>query len=429
MSPSLKAFLALVFVVVVGAILIQPILSAVDSEPVAVEPTPEPAPSEPEETDTPEPSLESTPTPSLTEDESAFITGPFRTEPLADRYPRSCLRPTGEGVGTEVAVRQQPRWVGRAPVQGGPVESAMGVGPFGFGADGEALAIQKKVRPFVFMDDRRVPLLRIPESPLWAWSPTSDCIAAVDVEGSLWVGPPGEEPEQLVREAVRDLAYSPDGRMLAVLLEQGKTTSLWIADLTRTRMREIYRVRTGPRVSLKGWSPDGFTIYLTVAPDSGLSFVGFTRTSAPPLSGGIVAAPVTGLEQCSGRLLGIVNGAIAEITRRGPEYLTPTDAGFTAVSCAPNGAFLAAVRNADLLLLNGDGSPIRDLTTDSGFRDVFVDWGPRGSGLLFGRVPDAGGDAQVWHIAEGGTARDTGLRYRPGPDAIDWAASPPTGLP
>ena len=45
MSPSLKAILALVFVVVVGAILIQPILDAADTDVVATppsEPTEEP---------------------------------------------------------------------------------------------------------------------------------------------------------------------------------------------------------------------------------------------------------------------------------------------------------------------------------------------------------------------------------------------------
>lgn len=437
MSPTLKAALALVFVAVVGGILIQPILDAADTDVVAAPPaeTSEPSERETEEPDTPESSPEPEPTPTSSPS-GGLVTGPFRTQPLFDRYPSSCMRASSAQESLIAVIADD-------EVRFGTVEGPTDPGPpghttlgrvtnlQGFNGPGDLYAAGTKKRASIAPPEGSQGAdgkTRLGEVGSIVWSPFSSCGVAVMRDGSLLVVP-DDGAGRLVRDGVVRAAFSPDGRRLAVVLEEGETTSVWVADLTGTTMREVHRQRTGPRVSFKAWSPDGFTLYLTSGPDGGLRFVGFTKTSGPPLSGGIVAASVRGFEQCSGRLLGIVNGAVAEITRLGPDYLTEADAGFTAVSCSPNGAFMAALRDDDLLLLNGDGSPVRDLTTDSGFRDEFVDWGPSGAGLIFGRVPESGGEAQVWYIPEGGTARDTGLRYRPGPRAIDWAASPPTGLP
>jgi hypothetical protein len=169
-------------------------------------------------------------------------------------------------------------------------------------------------------------------------------------------------------------------------------------------------------------------LYLTLAPRSGLSFV-TTGGSTPPMSGGVVAAPVTGLEQCGDRLLGIVNGGVAQITTRGPEPVTATGAGYGSITCSPDGGFIAAIRSGRLELLDAEGNVVRSLVGDSGYRDVYVDWGPRGAGLLLGRVPSGSKTGEIWYLPEGGAARNTGLVFTPGTGAIDWSASPPTGLP
>lgn len=435
MSPSLKAFLALVFVVVMGAILIRPILNAVDAPLVAepqeadeIEPagTPEPTP-----TPRPSPSPEPSPTP-----EGGLISGPFRTQPLFDRYPASCLRPAPPSDSADlIAALAGNRIVFGTPA--GPTDP----GPAGASSVGKVKTLLGFNQPGDLYAARSTSgdvLLSAPEGAQGAdgdlgfgklealtWSPTSVCAVAIGEGGSLLVLP-SRGPSQLVREGVKAAAFSPDGRRLAVVVEEGKTTSVWVADLNGTTLREVHRVRTGPPVALEAWSPDGLTVYMSFGPDSGLSFVTVYRTSVPPLSGRVGAARVIGLEQCGDRLLGVVDGALADISTRGPDHLTQTNVGYTAVSCAPNGSFLAAIRDNNLFLLDGNGRELRDLTLDSGFEDVFVDWGASGLGLLFGRVPDGGGVAQVWHIPEGGSARNTGLST---PGDIDWAASPPTGVP
>ena len=439
MSPSLKAVLALVFVVGMGAVLIRPILNSTDVTPTA---EPKVAAPSPKRSKPPAPSPTRRPTPSPEPSPTAdggLVSGPFRTQPLFDRYPASCLRqvgPTGEQPLIAAVDRGSVSFGTTAgPVQPGP-EGGSSLGKvkalLGFDRTGNLYAARSRSGSVVLSPPEGVqggdgdP--GYGEISSISWSPISDCSVATGEKGALVVLP-SRGPDELVREGVVSAAFSPNGRRLALIIEEGKTTSIWVANLNGTNMREVHRGRTGPSVSLEGWSPDGMTLYLTLGRDSGLSSITITDTSAPPLSAGVVGAPVTGLEQCGDRLLGVVNGAIATISTRGPNYLTETQAGYTAVSCAPNGPFLAALRDDDLFLLDADGRELRDLTTDSGFKDVYVDWGDGGTGLLFGRVPSDGGAAQVWHIAEGGAARNTGLVFTPGAGAIDWSASPPTGLP
>lgn len=428
MSPSLKAFLALVFVAVMGAVLIRPIVNAVDTPLVAPsEDTPAPARSKRAKlSPTPRPTANPEPSPS---NGGGLISDPFRTQPLFDRYPSRCLPVRGlTEAGTRVAVAGSDGVV----VSGSDGSGRQAIGEksvLGFSAGGGELAVRGRsaaVSVYDFLDGE--PAVPLRDVDAWAYSPTSPCAVALR-QGQLIAEPNGPGRGLLVTESVESFSLSPDGSRLAVVMEEIKTTSVWLADLDGTTLREVHRVRTGPAISLEAWSPNGRTLYLSSGPGSGLSFVTVHKASVPPLSGGVVATTVAGLEQCGDRLLGVVNGAIAVISTRGPDYLTRTNAGYTAVSCAPDGSFLAALRDDNLLLLDAQGRELRDLTLDTGFSDVYLDWGERGSGLLLGRVPAGGGFGQVWHIPEGGAARDTGLRFSPGPGAIDWSASPPTGIP
>jgi len=441
MSTSLKALLALIFVAAMGAVLIRPILDAADSPLVAApaddsssrrtrravaSPTPKPSPSS-----------APSPTPSSSS-EASLISGPFRTQPLFDRYPKSCLRPTDPSgrAGLIATVYRHRISFGTTagPTDPGPpggttvgrVKSLLG-----FNRTGDLYAVRSPSGDVVISAPEGIQGangdLGLPRLATLVWSPLSECGVAIGRDGSLVVLP-YDGSSRLVREDVKAASFSPDGRRLAVILQEGQTTSVWVAGLKGTTMREVHRQRTGSQVSLEGWSADGRTLYLTSRRGGGLSFVSM-KTSAPPLTGTVAPTRVVSLEQCGGRLVGVANGAIAAISTEGPDYLTQEGAGYSAVSCAPNGSFMAAIRNGNLVLLDADGRELRDLTLDSGYRDIYVDWGESGQGVLFGRVPAAGGDAQLWHIPEGGTARNTGLTFTPGPAAIDWSASSPTGIP
>lgn len=439
MSPSLKAFLALIFVAVMGAVLIRPILNSVDVESVAAPDEEAPSTLRPKASPSPSPSPRPSPTPENSPtSEGGLVAGPFRTQPLLDRYPTSCLRPPaneGEGlIATMNGGRVTFGTTAGSTDPGGPGGTTPGKVKtlLGFNRTADTYAVRGTsggillAPPEGFQGaDGKLPFGKITGH---TWSPLSPCSLSTEKNGALLV-PQSRGPARLVSEGVESVAFSPDGRSVAVVIEEGETTSVWVAELNGTDMREVQRERTGPRITLESWSPDGRALYLSVGRNSGVSFVSQFETSAPPLSGRVGGGRVTSFEQCEDRLLAIVNGGIADISTKGPNYLTDTNAGYTAISCAPNGAFIAALREGNLFLLDSEGSELRDLTTDTGFRDVFVDWGEAGAGLLFGRVPSGGGPAQVWHIAEGGTARNTGLVFTPGPGAIDWAASPPTGLP
>lgn len=444
MSPSLKAALALVFVVVLGGVLIQPILNSTDlsmtsagagaptptpSKRTRPSPTPQPEP-------TPEPTPEPSPEPSPSE-QGGLVSGPFRSQALLDRYPRSCFRETRLRGNNQNLIATLTGGRIRFGTTDGPTQSQPGGGTrpgkaralLGFNASGDLLAY----------DTRGGAVIAPPEGLQGAdgdsalgrirsvvWSPVSSCGVAVRRDGSL-VAIPYDGESSLVQGDVVEAAFSPDGRKLAIVLVEGKTTSVWVANLARTKMREVLRERSGPPLSLKAWSPGGNTLYLTRGPRRGLSFV-TTGASTPPMSGRIGASRVKELEQCDDRLLGNVKGAVAEITKRGPDPLTAAGAGYASIACSPDGGFIAAIRNGRLELLDGEGNLVRSLVTDSGYRDVYVDWGPRGAGLLVGRVPFGSKTGEIWYLPEGGAARNTGLRFTPGKAVIDWSASPPSGL-
>ena len=419
MSQTLKVLAAVTFVAVLGWVLLQPVFDAVDID--ADEPDVE-VTATPLESPEPLPSDEPSPEPSPSDEESAGLPEEFRTRPFFDSYPERCLRP-GAPSGDLVLVDRGNR-VAAGPLRG-PLEEWEGSRIFGVSAfDGwAAWAGQERgasvARPGIH---DTIDLLRAERAV--AWSPTSPCGLALREDGRLSVI---HEDATLVRDGVGTVAFSLDGRKLAMVTVEDHATSIWVATLTGDRMREVLRERAGAPVRLLGWSPNGKAVFF-IKGDGGLSFV---STGTPPQSAQVSTRPVEELEPCGDRLLAILGDRIAEISIRGPEFLTEGGTGYRYISCSPAGNFIAAIGDEGLVLLDGEGAFLRDLTQDSGYSDVFVDWGAPGRGLLFGRVRSEGSPvaAELWYISEGGTPIPTGVTYRGGPRAVDWSGTPPTGLP
>ena len=418
MVQTLKVLAALIFVGVLGWVLLQPVFDAVDID--AVEPDNEQT-ATPLESREASPSEEPSPQPTESDDAPEPLPEEFRTERLLRPFPASCSRPpiTDHDVlavdrGTRIAIG----------TLAGPLEEVPAKALAGISVDGR-LAWEKGDGAVAFAEPDTETVTTVDRGRGVVWSPVSSCgVVMGDEDTGLLVIPSGEP---LVQADIRDAAFSPDGRKLAVVVDGPRATSVWVASVSGLTLREVFRERPGFAVRLKGWSPDGETLYITW-PDGGLSFV---TASDPPMSGGLSVRPVAELEHCGDRLLGIVGGRVAEITTRGPDYMTSGQEAYRYMSCAPAGNFIAAIGNQGLVLLDGNGNFLRDLTQDSGFTDVFVDWGTQGSGVLLGRVRSAGSRvaAELWHIPEGGTPAPTGIAYRVSPYAVEWSGSLPTGLP
>lgn len=428
MNPGVQAVIAFVFVTVLGAVLIQPILDAVDStDPTATPTEPaEPDPTRSRAADAPAP----TPEPSPSAGASDEVSGPLRTQPLFDRYPRRCLgaataRPDRLVFVADDLVQTATNFQAD-PGQGQVAASSLA----GLNVTATTYASYTKPGDVLFAPWEGVAgadgARSGPRIEAAAWSPVSSCGLSLTSEGSLQVVPNGAV---LVPEGVRHFAFSPDGRQVAVVIDEGIATSIWLTRLSGARMREVYRVEKGARLRIEGWAPDGEIVYFT---RPGHPMLRFVDAAGSEQTGRIRGVADVRLEQCADRLVAVLDATIAELPGWRPFfYLTDGSAEGrdTAASCSPDGRFIAAIRDDSLVLLDSDGNLIRDLTTDGGHRDIDPDWGDSGAGLLFGRIPDGGGSAQVWHIPEGGVPRNTGLVYRPGPRAIDWSASPPIGLP
>lgn len=117
-----------------------------------------------------------------------------------------------------------------------------------------------------------------------------------------------------------------------------------------------------------------------------------------------------------------------------PAEVCPDLEDLTQESCAFGASLIAAISDRKLVLTDGNGTSIRPLTSDSGWRDDFPEWGPSGTGVLFVRKPIGSGSPEVWFIPEGGNPRPTGLRLATCPcrgeawvTYLDWSVSPPGG--
>jgi hypothetical protein len=91
----------------------------------------------------------------------------------------------------------------------------------------------------------------------WAWSPAANLLAGVTAKEGVLITQPGGRPEMLLPDdsGVRHLAFSPDGRRLAV---DRVATGIQVLDVTTAEALTIFRQPDPARVpEVAGWSPDG----------------------------------------------------------------------------------------------------------------------------------------------------------------------------
>ena len=115
------------------------------------------------------------------------------------------------------------------------------------------------------------------EVSAWAWSPSDDRLAGVTRSGRVLVATPEGEPETVVPAHAQSLAWSPDGRLLAV----GMANKVGVVDAAGGVPRTLY---VGPKedvVDVVGWAPGG-------------KWVLFFQRSPKEASAPLDAAPVSG---------------------------------------------------------------------------------------------------------------------------------------
>jgi hypothetical protein len=287
------------------------------------------------------------------------------------------------------------------------------------------------------------------EPSTWGWSPIADC-AAVIVDGELQLfGLAGIPPAKasLIEGDVQAFSFSPSGRYIAAVVRQGVDATLWLVDLARHRLDEWERFASGTCcVALGGWTPDGDELFYWAGSGTSLMADGARLRSARPREVGTSAWGTTlprpeTLIRCGDRVLGTVGGDRSQqrnrlaVLRGGHPAAPLTEtASFAEGTCSRTGDLIAIIRNGRLVLLDGSGTFIRDITTTETSNGVWGDgspeWGPPGSGIVFERHMHL--INQLWYLPEGGRAyllTSTSAPSEAGTAMFDWLATPPNGLP
>lgn len=458
-----RPILALVFVTLVALVLTIPLRGTGDEGkrrrtprtklPPLESPTPEEI-STPETSPTPVemPTPAESPTPEEVPDTATF----------AGDFPEECLEPVDPPAGDGLLAIDQGRRIEISNLNGGDVVSVDDAFPLEWSPSGEFLMADSGT-----IYDRTgaevASLLNEDTTSYWAWSPIADCMITTDGT-AMSVFVPGEGRETLHSGALTRFAFSPSGGSLAYIEEDEESgeAHLWVADLESgdaTRLTTL-DLEEDEQVVLAGWTPDArHVLYWQGFPKELLEQGG--RLQAVSAGGRVTELPTVlshrdFLAACDDDLLAIVGPgsrlqkepkrlAALEVGEQ-PDVLTPEGSQDVGVSCSPTGDFIATVRTPQvegrgpgaLTVIDSGGSEILS-AEDPDFKDAYSVWGRGGSGLLFIRQPLDGGNAVLWHIAEGGAPASTGINltgidHKPGSfrDSwghwVAWSADRPSGV-
>jgi hypothetical protein len=209
----------------------------------------------------------------------------------------------------------------------------------------------------------------------WQWSPAEDLLAGVTAHGGVILGGPDAARTELLSDGsgVERLAFSPDGRRLAVDADGDRVRVVDVADGGTTT---VYQVPPGIEAppSVAGWSPDGgWVLFWSRFPDrAGVPL------NAAPIEGGTwtnVFDPVLPyrdlLTSCGKHL--VVSGGATEVPHQGNQLLLTRapewrfenlsedfSRSWILPSCSPDGRWIAATATPNLLELP-PGAGVRSL--------------------------------------------------------------------
>ena len=335
---------------------------------------------------------------------------------LVSRYPKRCMRKTRDAPTGLVAARRgsiadvgfpDARPLARIDVSGDVAWSPSGT----FLAERGGRVFDQSGNPqgALFFEPRE-----------WQWSPVADCALATTERGGLTFSIPDTKRKgiRLLNAPVRDFELSPNGRLLAAVVE-GR--GLYVADLERGKLTQA----TEGRASLEGWYSNRSVLFSKSEGQGKLRYAtkrGKTRVVRNAFAGGTIV-------HCGGRVLLVslatkFNPPLTELKSRrgritealletGPEYH-----GYSSASCSPDGRFIAAsavVRDekGPLALLAPDGTVVRELDTG---RTANPQWSE--DGLIYVKFGKAG-RGRLWLISQGSQPVPTA--YKVGaPTQYDW---------
>ena len=303
----------------------------------------------------------------------------------------------------------------------------------------------------------------------WGWSTAADC--ALGVTGGepgfnpnrvLSVGRPGAHPTPFLRGDISDFAFTPDGRYVVLVVAIGTTppvtAGFWRVDLRTGTVVELARL--APEnccVHMAGFTADGTGLWFWGAPGGSVMADGWplmaldVRRPGRLITYGTSSRPTMTLPRadfvttCGTRTMAVVGLFRVSTTVMDkrlafvspghlPTYLTPSSRVFVSPACSPNGRYVVAAQGKDggsstrlrLTLLTSGGRTVGDLTDGGPWADARPEWAT--PGVVFERVPEAGGSTQLWFAPAGGFAQATHLDVdEASANAWDWSATPPTG--
>lgn len=396
---AVKTIAALIFLSVLGIVLVQPVLGADDDPKTRTR-------GRAETSDDPD---DTSPGGGEEDDEEVALTA---------RYPKRCMRPSdGAPSGLVAARRGSVADVGFPDER--PVARVEVSGDVAWSPSGRFLA-ERGGRVF---DQSGNPHGALFFEPLaWQWSPVADCALATTERGSLTFSIPDSKRKgiRLLNAPVRDFELSPNGRLLAAVVEGD---GLYVADLRRRSLTQA----TEGRASLEGWYSNRAVLFSKSEGEGKLRYAtkrGKTGVVRDGFAGGA-------LVRCGGRVLLVspatkFNQPLVEVTSRrgrlrevlmppGPEYH-----GYSSAACSPDGQLIAASavvsgEKGPLALLAADGTIVRELDTG---RTANPQWSE--DGLIYVKFGKAG-RGRLWLTAPGSAPVPTA--YKVGaPNQYDWHA-------
>lgn len=281
--------------------------------------------------------------------------------------------------------------------------------------------------------------------PQWSWSPTTDCFVYRDDRFIRVHLPVGDDVAVLEvgKSTGTNFNFSPDGRSMALFKRNRQKYELWFVDLVEGELERV--TETGPD---GGWSPDGDRIFFQLHSklQSIRAFGGSPVVYDAKWGRESEALHSEYFEGCGDRLIAargsnIHNETDQPLVELGKEgivrRLTRDNNAYWSPSCSPNGKHLIATR-ARLNRIHSKravvmGTPdAQELTPDDGLSDEYVEWGPRGTGIIVIRRPPRSDIGEVWFGGLRSEFGPTGIKafIYPGysaHDSLDWNATPPAG--